>query len=264
MKVFLAFARQSFHSIAIYRFDFWLRVSTILILMYSIRWVWVALYTQRPGAFGASLEQMVTYGVLSMAIENLFYAFGVQYYMSQQVRSGAIDVDLLKPLDFHFHMLARNTGEMLFRLFIMILPAILCGYLFFGLRPPATPLAGFQFALALFIGYLVGFHLEFLLGSIALVTLDIHSIDWAFNALLRFFSGQLVPIWLFPGALGTLAALLPFRSLFATPLSIYTGILSGSAMISAIGLQLFWLVALVLLSRWLWGRVQTRLVSQGG
>jgi ABC-2 type transport system permease protein len=264
VKVFWAFARQSFQSTAIYRFDFWLRVSTILLLMYSIRQVWIALYAQRPGAFGVSLEQMVTYGVLSMAIENLFYSFGVQYYMSRQVRSGAIDVDLLKPLDFHFHMLARNTGQMLFRLFIMILPAMLCGYLFFGLRLPASPLAGFQFAFALLLGYLVGFHLEFLLGSIALVTLEIHSIDWAFNALLRFFSGQFVPLWLFPGLLGRLAALLPFRSLFATPLSIYTGVLSGDALIPAIGLQLFWLAALALISRWLWGRVQARIVSQGG
>jgi len=264
MKVFWAFARQSFHSMAIYRFDFWLRVSTILLLMYSVRWVWITLYTQRPGAFGVNLEQMVTYGVLSMAIENLFYSFGVQYYMSQQVRSGAIDVDLLKPLDFHFHMLARNTGQMLFRLFIMILPAMLCGYFFFGLQPPATLLAGFQFAFALLLGYLVGFHLEFLLGSIALVTLEIHSIDWAFNALLRFFSGQFVPLWLFPGVLGTLAALLPFRSLFAIPLSIYIGALSGDAIIPAISLQLFWLAALALISRWLWGRVQARIVSQGG
>ena len=264
MKLFWAFARQSFQTSAIYRFDFWLRVSTIPILMYSIRWVWMALYEQRPNAFGVSLEQMVTYGVLSMAIENLFYSFGVQYYMSQQVRSGAIDVDLLKPLDFHFHMLARNTGQMLFRLFIMILPAILCGYLFFGLQPPATWLAGFQFAFALLLGSLVGFHLEFLLGSIALVTLEIHSIDWAFNALLRFVSGQLVPIWLFPGVLRTLAVVLPFRSIFATPLSIYTGVLSGDAIIAAIGSQLFWLATLTFISRWLWGRVQMRIVSQGG
>jgi ABC-2 type transport system permease protein len=248
----------------IYRFDFWLRVSTILILMYSIRWVWTALYAQRPGAIGVTLEQMVTYGVLSMAVENLFYSFGVQYYISQQVRSGAIDLDLLKPLDFHLHMLARSAGEMLFRLFIMILPSMLCGYFFFDLRPPATFLAGLLFAVTLLIGYLVSFHLGFLLGALSLVTLEIHSIDWAFDALTRFFSGQLVPLWLFPGLLGTLAALLPFRSLLATPLSIYTGVLTGKAILPAIGLQVFWLAALAFLSRWLWSRVQARIVSQGG
>ena len=37
MKVFWAFARQSFQTTMIYRFDFWLRVSTIFMLMYSIR-----------------------------------------------------------------------------------------------------------------------------------------------------------------------------------------------------------------------------------
>jgi ABC-2 type transport system permease protein len=264
MKLFWAFARQSFQTIAIYRFDFWLRVSTILLLMYSIRWVWIALYAQRPEAFGVSLEQMVTYGVLSMAVQNLFYSFGVHYYISRQVRSGAMDLDLLKPLDFHIHMLARSAGEMLFRLFIMIIPAILCGYLFFELQPPATSLAGFLFAVTLLIGYLISFHLEFLLGALSLVTLDIHSIDWAFEALARVFSGQFVPLWLFPGVLGTLAGLLPFGSLLATPLSIYTGVLKGSAVLPAIGLQLFWLVILALLSRWAWERVQSRIVSQGG
>lgn len=264
MKVFWAFARQSFQTGMIYRFDFWLRVSTVLLLMYSIRWVWIALYAQRPGAFGVSLEQMVTYGVLSMAVVNLFYSFGVQYYISGQVRSGAIDVDLLKPLDFHIHMLARSAGEMLFRLFVIILPAMLCGYLFFGLQPPVTYEAGFLFVVTLLIGYLISFHLGFLLGALSLLTLEIHSIDWAFDALTRFFSGQFVPLWLFPGLLGTLAALLPFGSLLATPLSIYTGVLSGDAILPAIGLQLFWLAALALTSRWLWGRIQARIISQGG
>ena len=264
MKLFWAFARQSFQTTVIYRFDFWLRVSTILLLMYSIRWVWIALYAQRPGLFGVSLEQMVTYGVLSMAVQNLFYSFGVQYYISLQVRSGAIDVDLLKPLDFHLHMLARSAGEMLFRLFIMILPAIVCGYWFFDLQPPVSSLAGLLFAVTLLIGYLISFHLGFLLGVLSVVTLEIHSIDWAFDALTRLFSGQLVPLWLFPGMLGTLAALLPFGSLLATPLSIYTGVLRGEAVLPAITLQLFWLVALVLTSRWLWGRLQARIVSQGG
>jgi len=61
------------------------------------------------------------------------------------------------------------------------------------------------------------------------------------------------------GGPAALAALLPFRSLFGTPLSIYTGVLSGDAVIPAIGLQLFWLAALGLISRWFWGRIQARI-----
>jgi len=263
MKTFWAFARQHFHASTIYHFDFWLRVSSILILMYGTRWLWITLYTQRPGAFGVSLQQMVTYAILSMAIQNLFFT-GPPYYMAQQVRSGAIDVDLLKPLDFHFHMLARSTGEMLFRVIVIALPAMLAGYFLFDLQLPATWQTGFLFVVALLLGYLVQFHLEFLLGTVAIITLEIHSIDWAFHATSRFFSGQFVPLWLFPGMLGTLAAVLPFRSIFFTPLSIYIGALSGSAITQALRFQLIWLIILLIISRWLWGRVQLRIISQGG
>ncbi len=263
MKTFWAFARQHFHATAVYRLDFWLRVASTPILMYGMRWVWITLYTQRPGAFEVSLQQMVTYAVLSIAIENLFYT-GPLYYIAWQVKSGAIDMDLLKPLDFHFHMLARSTGEMLFRIVVIALPAMLIGYFLLDLQLPATWQAGSMFVIALLLGYLVNFHLDFLLGSISLVTLEIHSIDWAFQATSRFFSGQYVPLWLFPGLLGTLASILPFHSLFFTPLSIYTGVLRGHAIIAALAFQTVWLIVLLGMSRWLWGRVQMRIVSQGG
>jgi len=263
MKLFWSFARQHFHALETYRVDFFLRASSSIVLMYGIRWLWVTLYTQRPGAFGVSLQQMVTYGVLSMAIQNLFFT-GPPYYMARQVQTGAIDTDLIKPLDFHFHMLARSTGEMLFRVFVLALPGMLVGFLWFGLQPPATPENGFLFVVALLLGYLVGFHLDFLLGLLAFAAIEIHSIDWAFHATTRFFSGQYVPLWLFPGALGTLAAVLPFRSTFFIPLSIYTGALHGSAMAQAMLFQLVWVTILSVLSRWLWVQVQTKIVSQGG
>jgi len=263
MKLFWTFARQYFQWYAMYRFEVWLRTSASLLLMYGIRWVWITLYTQRPGVFNVSLEQMVTYGVLGLAVENIFYT-GPQYHIARQVKTGGIDSDLLKPLDFHFHMLARSTGEMLVRIPVIVIPAFLCGYFFFGLKPPANSLAGSSFVVALLIGYLVNFHLSFLLGTLSLITLDIHSIDWAFNMSVRFFSGQLVPLWLFPGTLGVLAQVLPFQSMFYTPLSIYTGTFSGTAALQAIGFQLLWLAILLLSSRWLWGRVEARIVSQGG
>ena len=90
------------------------------------------------------------------------------------------------------------------------------------------------------------------------------SIDWVFHATTRFFSGQFVPLWLFPGLLGKVAYILPFRSILFTPLSIYIGVLSGGEITQAIGLQLLWLAILLIISRWLWERVQMRIVSQGG
>ena len=179
MKLFWAFARQAFHNSAVYRFEFWLRLFSIYLLMYCIYWVWKTLYTQIPGAFGVSLGQMVTYGVLGMALE-IFLDVGPEWYMAQQVRTGAIDTDLMKPLDFHIHMLARSAGEMMFSLGILAIPAFAIGHFLFGLQLPTDVLHGLLFAVSLLLSFFVFFHLSFLLGTLTVVTLDIRSIAWAY------------------------------------------------------------------------------------
>ncbi len=263
MRIFWAFARQAFHTTAIYRFDFWLRALSIFLLMYSVRWIWTILYTQRPGAFGVDLQQMVTYGVLGMAFAVIFDT-GPQYYIAMQVRTGAIDTDLMKPLDFHLHMLARSAGTMLFSLGVLTIPALVIAYFLFDLQLPRDAASGFLFGVSLLLGYLVLFHLDFLIGLLAIVTLDIHSIDWAYYTLVSFFAGQMVPLWLFPQFIRVLAEALPFKSIYYIPMSIYIGKLAGAAAAEAIGFQLVWLGLLFLISRWVWSRVHTRLVVQGG
>lgn len=265
MKVFWSFARQAFHSTAVYRFDFWLQLATTFLLMYSAHWIWTTLYTQSPGAFGSSLGQMVTYGVLGMALQNILHpGGGPQRYMAAQVRIGAIDLDLVKPLDFHLHMLARYSGETLFRFLVQSTPALLVGYLWLGLQPPHDAPAALLFALSLVLGYLVLFSLNFLIGLLAVVALDIRNINWAYNAVIGFLAGQMVPLWLLPRAIGALAEILPFKSIYYVPMSIYIGRVEGPAAWQALGFQAVWLVLLVLAGRLGWGRVQARLVVQGG
>lgn len=263
MRVFWAFTRQAFHNSAVYRFEFWLRLFSIYILMYCVYWVWRTLYTQSPGAFGVSLEQMVTYGILGMALE-IFLDVGPEWYIAQQVRTGAIDTDLMKPLDFHHHMLARSTGEMLFGLGILAVPAFLIGHYLFELRLPATLTDGLLFLISLVFSFLVFFHISFLLGSLTVVTLDIRSIAWAYFSLVSFFSGQIVPLWLFPDLVRRIAELLPFQAIYYIPMSIYIKTLTGNAALQALGIQAFWTVLLVLVSRWAWNKVHTRLTVQGG
>lgn len=263
MKIFWAFARQAFHNSAVYRFEFWLRLFSIYLLMYCIYWVWNTLYTQTPGAFGVTLEQMVTYGILGMALE-IFLDVGPEWYIAHQVRTGAIDTDLMKPLDFHVHMLARSAGEMMFSLGILAIPSFAIGHFLFGLQLPTDVIHGLLFALSLILSFFVFFHISFLLGSLTVITLDIRSIAWAYYSLVAFFSGQIVPLWLFPEVLRKISQVLPFQAVYYIPMSIYIKTLNGNAALKALGLQAFWTVVLVILARWAWNQVHKRLTVQGG
>ncbi len=265
MNIFWSFTRQAFHNTAIYRFEYWLQLVSAFLMMYSVYWIWNILYTQRPGAFGVELGQMVTYGVIAMALESIFNpGQGPQMYISSQIKSGSIDTDLIKPLDFHLHMLAKNFGEISFRFGTIVLPAALIGFLFLDLQPPATALNGLSFAVSLTLGYLVLFSLNFLLGMVSVLTIDIRSIAWTYNSLVRFFAGQMVPLWLFPGWLGGLANVLPFKCIYSIPLSIYIGKLTGAAVWEGLLFQAVWVVVLMAVCRLVWAGVHSKLVVQGG
>jgi ABC-2 type transport system permease protein len=263
MKIFWSFARQTFQFIAAYRFDFFMEFVLAVVRMYGIYWVWRVLYTQRPGAFGVTLEQMTTYGVMGMALE-MFIWSRPQWYMANQIKSGAIDTDLMKPLDFHVYMLARSIGEMFIGVGVLGLPALLIAYIFLGVQFPPDVWSGLMFVISLVMGFLLLFHLNFLLGSLAIVALDIRHISWAYFSLIRFLGGQIVPLWLFPPFVAAVAEILPFKGTYYIPISIYIGRFTGLDAIKALGFQLVWLVALVLLSRLLWGVAHRHLVVQGG
>ena len=263
MKIFWSFTRQAFQFVSVYRFNFFAGAGLVFLRMYAIYWVWRILYTQRPGAFGVNLEQMVTYGVLGMALETFVWS-RPQNYMARQVKSGAIDTDLMKPIDFHLHMLARSTGETLVSLGALAIPSLSVAYFLLGVKFPSDVWTGLLFGTSLGLGYLVLFHLNFLLGSLSVVTLDIRHISWAYYSVVRFLGGQMVPLWLFPPFIGILAEALPFQGTYYIPMSIYIGRLTGAAAMQAVGFQLIWLVALVLFSRLVWSWVHRRLVVQGG
>jgi ABC-2 type transport system permease protein len=263
MKIFWSFARQAFHSSAVYRFEFWMRLFWIYLLMYSVYWVWKTLYTQSPGAFGVSLEQMVTYAILAMMLD-IVLDVGPEWYMANQVRTGAIDTDLMKPLDFHFHMLARSVGEVLFGLGILAVPSFAIGYFLFDLQPPGDGSTSLLFAISLIFSFFVLFHISFLIGILTMITLDIRNIAWAYYSLISFFSGQIVPLWLFPDALRKISEVLPFQAIYYIPVSIYIRNLKGTAALQAVGLQVFWAIVLAFIARWAWNRVHTRLTVQGG
>jgi ABC-2 type transport system permease protein len=265
MKLFWSFARQAFHSTAIYRYEFWLRIVSNFVWMFSAYWLWRTLYTQSPGAFGVSLEQMVTYaGISSVIFMVLRPANSVAYMISSKVKSGEIVMDILKPLDFQLHTFARSTGEVLFAAFTQGLPLLITALVLLRISLPPNLGSTLVFLLSLGMGVAVSFSLNYLLGLLAVFTIDIRNISWAYSAIIRFFSGAEVPLWLLPSFLGVIAAVLPFRCMYAIPLSIYIGEIGPGEYLPSLALQAGWMVALTLFGRLFWRSAYRRLSVQGG
>lgn len=264
MRIIFAFVRNAFHSTYIYRLDFWVRLISACIMMYATYSLWYILYTQNPAAFGMSREQMTTYGVLGMMLAPLLdSAVNVQYYMGEQVRLGSLELDLMKPLNFIFHMFGRHFGVFCIQGLLQTVPAFLFGVFVLKIGVPATPWMGVAFGVSLLLGFLIFFAISLLIGMLSIVTLKIDSYAWAYHSLVRFASGQLIPLWMFPPALGALVAFLPFKNVYFVPMSIYIG--AGEESVGVLLLtQVAWVVGLYAVVQVAWGRVQNRITVQGG
>ncbi len=265
MKLFLSFARQSIIEMSMYVFEFWVELLAAFVSMYGMYWLWNTLYRSRPDLFTVSLEQMLTYAMLAIVLNFFMNPSNLpRWYITQQVRTGDIQMDLLRPLDFPFHLLARSTGMTLYILAIPCLPACLMGALFLGLKAPASTQAGLLFVPSLALAFLVAFGLNFLMGMVAVYAIQVQRISWVYFSVVNFFSGQVVPLWIFPPLLARVAALLPFQALVGIPLSIYIGRLEGAQALQAIGLQAGWAMTLLLAGRLVWSRAHRKLTVQGG
>jgi ABC-2 type transport system permease protein len=264
MRVLKAFIRRAFATTFIYRLQFWLYIAGMFIMMYATYSIWSILYKQSPNAFGMDIERMRTYGVLgAMLMIIMDSAEMTQWYIAEQVRQGTLELDLLKPLDFMFHMFCSNAGALISEVVVILLPCLVFAYLVLDFRPPPDANAALGFVASLALGYLIFFFANFIVGLLSIITLDIRSYSWAYNSLVRFTSGQIVPLWMFPAPLAAIMGALPFQAVFFVPMSIYIGAYEGS-ITEALAFQAAWAVGLFTVARLFWARVQRRITIQGG
>ena len=77
-------------------------------------------------------------------------------------------------------------------------------------------------------------------------------------------SGQTVPIPLFPPFLKVIAELLPFAYVSDFAFRIYSGNIRGLSILKGLSIELFWLIAIVLIGLFLSNKIIKKVSIQGG
>jgi ABC-type uncharacterized transport system permease subunit len=245
-----------------YRFNilFWL-LGTLL-QIYLLRVVWTAVYAGRGEAEGAELARLIAY--LTLANLQLWITYPILSEILQgRIREGQIAIDLARPVPFLGQLVAQQLGATAALLPFLAL-ALPIAFLLGNLAPPQSAQAGLLYLASSGLAYLIVTEANLLLGLLAFWTME----TWAFIAIYRFvnqfLAGALVPLWLFPPWLATLAGLLPFQTQAHIPLSIYLGQLDGEAALRGLLVQGFWVVVLYGLAQLVWGQAMRKVVVQGG
>jgi ABC-type uncharacterized transport system permease subunit len=185
------------------------------------------------------------------------------WLISRKVREGKIAQDLARPVGLILQLLAHQIGSTL--VFSLIGLALLPLAMVVGvIRPPPTLEAAVLYVASVVLAVGVVTSIGLIMGFVAFWTLETGGIQAIYRFTNLFFAGGLVPLWLFPGPLRTVAELLPFQTQANIPVSIYVGRITGVDALRGLAVQLVWVVVLGLVARFVWSRALRRVVIQGG
>lgn len=240
----------------------WMELFVQMIMLVVFVSFWRAIYAETALIAGLTLQQTLSY-ILLARIFGPLTSTSVLYYFGRILRDGQIEIELLRPVDFQAMNFSGRLGEMATELILQI-PVMLLAIGFFGLRLPVDPLVWGWFLLSALIGYAALFCFDWALGCVSFYITEIWGLSVMRYSLGMFFSGTFLPIVMMPEWLQLLVNSLPFAQALYVPVSLLSGITPLSEAPRLLLIQLGWLVAMLVLSRFVFRVAVRKVTIQGG
>lgn len=231
-------------------------------------YLWKAIFSNSSSNTinGFSFDDMFVY-VFMIAITSKLVLSNVSYDMGCEVKDGSIATNLIKPINYQLKFLFGNFGQILFELAFVSIPLwlglITFRYFKLGEFPPDISTI-LLYLVSIFLGILISFTFECCFGLLSFYVTSIWGLSFLKGAVIKFFSGELIPIAFFPLFLQKFVSFVPFSSIVSTPVLIYLNKITGMEIIKALGVQLIWIGILFILNKWLWSKAIKRLTILGG
>ena len=222
-----------------------------------------ALYRSKPQ--NLPLEAVASYVWLQQAFFRMLLSTDVE--LLDKIRTGGIAYELCRPIHLYGFYYARMLAQKLLGSLLRAAPMLAVALLLprgMALMAPVSPAALIVAVIGLLLGLLCVCALDNITMALTMRTLDHRGVMAMLNLLMMFLAGNILPLTLFPDSWQRIITLLPHAQLLDAPIRIYTGQYALSQAPRALGIQLIWVVLLILLGRAMWLGHQRRLIIQGG
>ena len=264
LKTYAEFIRIGFVNILAFRLRYYTGIITYLINVTVYYFIWRAVFANATGPIGGfSLPQILTYVSVGWIIRS-FYWNTIDQEMAYEVIEGKIAMDFIKPVSVQWMWLARAMGESAFRLILLTAPTAIIVTLLFPVLPPASHLNFVLFLVAAVGSFFIMGALNFIIGTCAIPLTSILALIRAKFWLIELLSGLLIPLNFFPQPIRMISSWLPFEHIAYTPLQIYLGRLTLPETLRLLGIEYFWVIALLYLGHLWWARATRKITIHGG
>jgi ABC-2 type transport system permease protein len=266
VRLYWEVARRSFRRHTTYRGATLAGVFTNTIFGFIQAYVLIALFADRLTAIrGFDVSDTVTFAFVAQGFLMMIGAFPDRE-MGERIRSGDIVSDLYRPVDFQAYWLAQDLGKAGFYAIFRGIPPVAIGALMLTRQFvfPAEVGHWLSFLVAASLAVVVSFAFRFVMALSAFWILDVRGVSMLASLAILFFSGSILPLYLFPDFLRPVVDWLPFAAMLQLPIEVFLGKHAGPALWGVFGFQLAWTAGLLLLGRVVVVVATRRLVVQGG
>lgn len=255
--------RLKFLTMLAHRVNYYSGILIYTVNIGSYYFLWLAIYAGSGTLGGLTATQMVTYLAIAWMARS-FYFNNLDREIAEEIRTGAVAVQLVRPYPYLTAKWMEALGEALFRLLFFAVPGMALASLIFPVQVPTQPASWGAYAVALLLSLAVNTQINIITGLAAFFFLHGQGMMHAKRVLVDLFSGLFLPITFYPLWAQAVLQWLPFQAISYLPSLVFTGALQGAQMWRAVAIQLAWIAILALATRVLWSRATRRLIIQGG
>ena len=226
-----------------------------------------AFYRENPAAFPMTFQQTVAYIWLQQAFIALFFIWMYDYTIFESIESGSISYEMVRPMDLYSRWFTQCAATRMARCLLRAVPLLAAAFVLpvhFRLVIPADFMRMMFFLVSMMLSLGVVLAFGMLIYVSAFFTINSLGTRIAVGTLADFLAGGYIPIPFFPDGIRQVVELTPFGSMQNMPFLIFNGHLEGAALARGLGLQVFWLVVLLVIGRLWMARALRRVVVQGG
>lgn len=184
-------------------------------------------------------------------------------WVNNQIRTGNISIELIRPIRYRVMLFSRHLGSSILKLALFTLPLCVIVKVFVK----EVYLCDAQIVLGL-VSVVFAFFIQFLysllIGLLAFWLIVTWPINMFLDAIYKLLSGMWIPVTLFPTFLKKVSMFLPFSAIYSIPVNTLTSSMSQIALLSKLGVQVVWIVILIVLNEIIWIVGNRKLVVQGG
>lgn len=268
MNVYLTYVKSSWKEVLAYGWNVFMWMFSDICQVASIAFIWYTIYGQgtQTSINGYSYESVIMYTIMATVTVNL-YALGTEFLIAEEVSSGQIVNNFVRPISYVKRLIAEGVGRVLYNLVFLLVPvsAAIVAYSYVTHFDAGITLeSATLYAVSLVFSIALNFMISFMIGLAAFYVNYIWGFLMLRGAVMMLVTGQLFPLNFLPEGIVALLKMTPFYYMNFGPVSILLNRFTQQEAWQLILIQLVWCVLLAGCSYLVWQSAKRRITVNGG